>query len=124
MLSINNINFNSTYSNNDPPLNKLKTNHVEWRQKCQTQMIKTSRINMIKRLNQITDIVIQQVSTYMDFKLTQHITKQMFTDVQNSILSWKGVDLTFCSKQKTTFNEYNKTSMNWFNRNKAKIYGN
>lgn len=81
---------------------------------------------MIKRLNQILNIIKEELTNYdsLDFKLSDKQIKQYFIDVRNAILSWKGVDMTFCAKKKRTFEEYNKTSMNWFNRNKAKVYGN
>ena len=79
---------------------------------------------MIKRLNQIINIVSDETINCINFELTDKQISQFFNDVGNAIFNWKGVDLTFCSKQKRTFEEYNKTSMNWFNRNKAKIYGN
>ena len=92
-----------------------------------------SRTNMMKRMKQIIDIVNNEITNYrlighnnnqIIFELTQENIHRMFKDVHNNIISWKGVDLNSCEKQKSSFKEYNKTCLNWFNRNKAKIYGN
>ena len=56
---------------------------------------------MIKRFNQIRNIISEELTNYnMDFKLTQQQIKQFFIDVSDAILSWKGVDMTFCAKEK------------------------
>eukprot|EP01084_Bolivina_argentea_P174660 302538_1 len=100
-----------------------------WSHKSKYQMIEISTTNMLKRLRQIISIVNEETSKcssspLMSFTLSEKTTQQMLIDVKNGILCWKGVDVSFCLKQKSTFDEYNKTSMNWFNRNKAKLYGN
>ena len=87
-----------------------------------------SRGNMMKRMNQIISIVDKEITnndTLTDNKLIlkQESIHRMFRDVEQNIISWKGVDLNSCEKQKSSFKEYNKTCLNWFNRNKAKIYG-
>lgn len=90
-------------------------------------MIATSRENMVKRLEQITEIVSMQLrekGVTAEFALSECEMVRFFDDVKTAILSWKGVDLSFCASHKTEFEEYSKTAMNWFNRNKAKIYGN
>lgn len=91
-----------------------------------------SRTNMMKRMKQIISIVNHEISEYKGiesenkiiFELSQDLINRMFKDVHNNIISWKGVDLNSCEKQKNSFKEYNRTCLNWFNRNKAKIYGN
>ena len=99
----------------------------EWSRKAQDQMIAVSRENMVKRLEQITEIVsleLRAKGVTAVFALSECEMVNFFDDVKSAILSWKGVDLSFCASHKTDFEEYSKTSMNWFNRNKAKIYGN
>ena len=48
----------------------------------------------------------------------------MWNGIANDIDSWKGVEITACTKQKTNYKSYAITSRNWWNRNKAKVYGN
>ena len=50
--------------------------------------------------------------------------KQMFKHVNDEIICWKGVESKFVTKPKKSFKEYKVTARNWFNRNKAKIFGN
>jgi len=101
----------------------------EWRNKCRSRMIQTLKTNLTARLKRILQIVNSELSQcqlahdHPHLQLSHQQEQQFFTDVRCAILSWKGVELSFCAKQKSTFNDYHKTSMNWFNRNKAKIYG-
>ena len=94
----------------------------------------------MKRLKQILIIVNEEISNYNhhglnsqnyincnslnEFILDQEDIIRMFKDVQDTIIGWKGVDIKSCEKQKSSFKLYSKTCLNWFNRNKAKIYGN
>ena len=49
--------------------------------------------------------------------------RRILLDIENEIDSWPGVELRLCKVKKTTFKQYKRTSTNWFNRNKAKIFG-
>lgn len=62
----------------------------------------------------------------IDFQIEseQNTMKRIISDIENEIDSWKGVKLSLCKVKKTTFKQYKRTSTNWFNRNKAKIFGN
>ena len=78
---------------------------------------------MAKRLNQILEIVQQEIPTSFDpFVIQKHSMKQMFQDVKNAILSWKGPSLS--TNTKLTNNNISKSSIKWFNKYNAKIYGN
>lgn len=61
-----------------------------------------------------------------DTKLNMDDTERqkMWNGIANDIDSWKGVEITACTKQKTNYKSYAITSRNWWNRNKAKVYGN
>ena len=48
----------------------------------------------------------------------------MIKNVNNEIMAWKGIENKYVTKPKKSFNEYKITARNWFNRNKAKMYGN
>ena len=78
---------------------------------------------MLRRLQKIEEIV-GEVTLSNEFKISNKSKKQMIKQVENEILSWQGINFNFCKNQKRSYKEYEKTSINWFNRNKAKIYGN
>ncbi len=48
----------------------------------------------------------------------------MWNGIANDINSWNSVEITACTKQKTNYKSYAIASRNWWNRNKAKVYGN
>lgn len=107
---------------------------------------------MAKRLSHIVDEVNNYHKLLGDFDISHAAIKRMFNDVDNAINSWQGVDMNSCKKSKTSFKAYKTTyviftqhqyiyficritknnhiynhiysATNWFNRNKAKIYGN
>eukprot|EP01084_Bolivina_argentea_P179522 310205_1 len=109
-------------------MNALSTisTYNQWLIQSKQQLVETSKQNMMKRLSKIIEIVAHKIpSSFPKFKISECNTLRMFKDVKNEIESWKGVDIMSCEKQqKSSFKLYNKTSLNWFNRNKAKIYGN
>ena len=78
---------------------------------------------MLARYDQIKSIVIEQTEDLSDFKLTPNEISRMLSDIANSILSWKGVDMRLCHKEKQSFRQYKRTSTNWYNRNKPKFFG-
>ncbi len=79
---------------------------------------------MMKRLTKIVSVVTNYSQLMTNFEIPKSEIRRMFTDVDNAINSWRGVDITPCKKRKKSFKEYKVTATNWFNRNKAKIYGN
>ena len=79
---------------------------------------------MLARLTHIVQEVNEYHYLLKDFGPNRNDIKRMFNDVDNAINSWQGVDITSCKKAKTSFKSYKTTATNWFNRNKAKIYGN
>lgn len=77
---------------------------------------------MAKRLNQVLEIVNREIPSSFDpFVVTKDAMKQMFQDVKNTILSWRGP-----SNYKPTMSntEITQSSIKWFNKHNAKIYGN
>merc|ERR1719242_2699322 len=101
--------------------------YKKWSRAAKEQMVETSRNNMLKRLEQIRQIIAMELKCkglQSSFTLSDGEVRGFFEGVQSSIMPWKGVDLSFCASSKTDFVEYSKTAMNWFNRNKAKVYGN
>merc|ERR1719242_2389943 len=101
--------------------------YKKWSRAAKEQMVETSRNNMLKRLEQIRQIIAFELKCkgiQTAFVLPESAVNEFFGGVQSSIMSWKGVDLSFCASTKTDFVEYSNTAMNWFNRNKAKVYGN
>lgn len=73
-------------------------------------------------------IVNRVVSSYSlkckPFELDNNEKNKMLKCIQYEIDEWKGVATNQCKIQKKTFKEYQTTARNWFNRNKAKYYGN
>ena len=78
---------------------------------------------MKSRYNKITN-VIQNEENLSNFDIPLPEINRMLTDIDNEIESWNGVEMHLCKKKKTTFKAYKRTATNWFNRNKAKIFGN
>ena len=82
-------------------------------------------MHMLSRYNKIRDIISQtRIPQLQELNISQEEIKRMLKDINCAIQSWKGVDLDSCKKKKTTFKQYMRTSTNWYNRNKAKFYGN
>ncbi len=78
---------------------------------------------MIARYKKIKSII-HKKDKLKHFDIPSSEINRMLTDINNEIMSWKGVELHLCKVQKTTFKQYKRTATNWFNRNKAKIFGN
>eukprot|EP01083_Nonionella_stella_P196183 722045_1 len=93
---------------------------IKWRIKSKSELVATSRTNMMKRLTKIVSVVMNHSPLMQQFEMPKAEIRRMFTDVDNAINSWRGVDITSCKKRKKSFKEYKVTATNWFNRNKAK----
>eukprot|EP01083_Nonionella_stella_P032947 90188_1 len=104
--------------------NSVKIEQLKWREKSKSELVATSRVNMMKRLSKIMDKANEYDPLFKHFEIKKDDIRRMFSDVDNAINSWRGVDITSCKKQKNSFKAYKVTATNWFNRNKAKIYGN
>jgi len=101
--------------------------YQQWCEQSKFKLEESFKLNLRKRLIQCCDTVNARVSSCgIDdkFVLTVDDVKRFADGVKYEILSWNGVDMGTCTKEKRTFTEYHKTAQNWFNRNKAKIYGN
>lgn len=59
-----------------------------------------------------------------EFKIDEKDIIKMICGCCNDIISWNGVEIESCKQQKTSYKSYKITATNWFNRNKAKIFGN
>jgi len=94
--------------------------HTELFEKSKQRLVQTSSKNMAKRLNEIIEIVRQSTpSSYDPFVIKKKNLKQMFYDLKNAILSWKGDGFHHITEK-----GYAQSSIQWFTKNSAKIYGN
>lgn len=84
---------------------------------------KTAKKNLNKRMEKF-DCIIRQHPKLADFKIKQTDIIKMIDGSCNDILFWNGVEIESCKQQKTSYKSYKITATNWFNRNKAKIFGN
>ena len=84
-----------------------------------------ARENFLKRLQEIELIAARKLSPY-DGTLSINAAERerMWKGIASDIECWKGVEITSCTTQKTSYKLYAITSRNWWNRNKAKVYGN
>ena len=100
---------------------------VQWLKSSKHELIQCARQNLKTRIDKIIDIVQRDLKSSMDFKLfilKEQDKNKIINNVSKFLLNWKGVDLKSCSNTKQSYKEYHETSINWFNRNKSKIYGN
>ena len=86
----------------------------------------TARHHLLARYKKIKLIIQSTHSQLTNFQIEseEESLKRILLDISNEVNSWKGVETKLCKKKKTTFKQYKRTSTNWFNRNKAKIFGN
>lgn len=104
---------------------KQKEELDKWYQEIKKQLTCKAHENYLKRLQEIINIATDKLSHY-DSKLNISCIERekMWNGIANDIDSWKGVEITTCTKQKKNYKSYAITSRNWWNRNKAKVYGN
>eukprot|EP01084_Bolivina_argentea_P210469 358220_1 len=101
----------------------MKNNqYCQWRRECQNYITKSAKQNILARLNKI-ECIVNQHGQIKNFKLPCDIKNKIVTDINNTILSWRGIEHESCKKIKKSLKEYKKTAVNWFNRNKSKIFG-
>ena len=83
---------------------------------------KSAKHNILARINKICNII-QQHPRIKHFRLSAQAAKSILSQINMRISSWRGVEHESCKKNKQSYKQYHKTAVNWFNRNKAKIFG-
>ena len=59
-----------------------------------------------------------------ELRISDKDENEIVEKVHHEISLWNGVEVGTCKTEKQEFCDYSNTARNWFNRNKAKIYGN
>lgn len=102
--------------------------YPKWCDELKTQLKDKTKDNLFDRVKKIEFIVNKIIYSYslksVEFKLNNIDKNKMLKCIQNEVDQWKGVEIDSCKIQKKTFKDYQTTARNWFNRNKAKFYGN
>ena len=109
---------------------ELHQQYKVWCATLKVELKQKSKVNVDVRLEKIENIVNEVVIS--DYHLQRNVfhvddndKSGMHKQIEDKIDIWTGVEIDVCrGKQKKTFKEYQATARNWFNRNKAKIYGN
>ena len=123
-------NLNST-SNDDNDYEAIKANYTKWCAQLKVELKQKSKINVDVRLEKMENIVNDVINSELqeerasNFYISDDDKKEMMKQIEDKIDSWRGVEIEVCrNKEKKNFEAYQATARNWFNRNKAKIYGN
>lgn len=110
------------------PLSEL---YAKWCSELKVELKQKSAVNVEQRMEKITSIINEvtrsrsSTAAFGPFVVSESESKAMLDRINNKIESWRGVEIEVCkNKQKKSFEAYQATARNWFNRNKAKIYGN
>mmetsp|Transcript_53953 Transcript_53953/g.89382 ORF Transcript_53953/g.89382 Transcript_53953/m.89382 type:complete len:578 (+) Transcript_53953:25-1758(+) len=97
--------------------------YPQWCETLKVELKEKSKINVDKRIEKVVTIVNDTLAA-QSFSVRDDVKEVMIRQIETNIDAWNGVDISVCkNKQKKTFREYQGTARNWFNRNKAKIYG-
>ena len=67
---------------------------------------------------------IYRLSDEDELIITNQDKQDIVNKVHHEISLWNGVEVGTCKTEKEQYIDYSNTARNWFNRNKAKIYGN
>eukprot|EP00485_Elphidium_margaritaceum_P017821 CAMPEP_0202726818 /NCGR_PEP_ID=MMETSP1385-20130828/184806_1 /ASSEMBLY_ACC=CAM_ASM_000861 /TAXON_ID=933848 /ORGANISM="Elphidium margaritaceum" /LENGTH=468 /DNA_ID=CAMNT_0049393047 /DNA_START=47 /DNA_END=1453 /DNA_ORIENTATION=- len=94
-----------------------------WCLESKKELITTARNNVRKRMSKLLSVICQQPRC-SNFALSESDMVAMIDGCCRDISAWNGVDIESCKQQKTLYKQYRTTATNWFNRNKAKIFGN
>lgn len=118
-------------SNDDNDFENIKANYTKWCAQLKVELKQKSKINVDVRLEKMENIVNDVIDSELDkerasnFYISDDDKKEMMKQIEDKIDSWRGVEIEVCrNKEKKNFEAYQATARNWFNRNKAKIYGN
>ena len=110
--------------------------YVEWCSALKIELKHKSAVNVEQRMSKITRIVNEVVSACCSedglspsrvalFAVSEVDLSSLTERIDAQIDSWRGVEIEVCkNREKKSFGAYQATARNWFNRNKAKIYGN
>ena len=105
--------------------------YKKWCKTLKIELKEKSKVNVDVRMEKIVKIVNNIIDsqlkdeTHLNFIISDDDKKEMMRQIEDKIDSWRGVEIEVCkNKEKKNFEAYQATARNWFNRNKAKIYGN
>lgn len=119
------------HTNSSPNDLNYDQQYKEWCETLKIELKKKSKVNVEVRMEKIENIVNNIVSTELplqtecNFCINDDDKMEIMSEIEDKINSWRGVEIEVCrNKEKKNFVEYQATARNWFNRNKAKIYGN
>ncbi len=120
-------------SGSGSPLSVL---YVEWCSLLKVELKEKSALNVEQRMSKLTEMVNSVVAARcgvsggvsgdaVQFAVSSSCLFAIRSRVDFEIESWRGVEIEVCKLgSKKSFASYQATARNWFNRNKAKIYGN
>eukprot|EP01084_Bolivina_argentea_P313829 543517_1 len=104
----------------------LKKQYVIWTERAIKQMQSNAVNNITKRIPIMLAVVHEKAKNITTLRLTITDTeqKEIVQHVRSEIATWNGIQIGTCKTEKSHYDDYSKTARNWFNRNKARIYGN
>eukprot|EP01083_Nonionella_stella_P305881 1068804_1 len=104
----------------------LKKQYVIWTERAIKQMQSNAVNNITKRIPIMLAVANEKTKNITTLCLTISDTeqKEIVQRVHSEIATWNGIQIGTCKTEKGQYSEYSNTARNWFNRNKAKIYGN
>ena len=96
----------------------------KWCETLRVELKEKSKTNVEQRMRQMVAIVNTTIPNNT-FSISATDAAEIMQAIDNQIDAWRGVEIGVCkNKEKKDFCAYQATARNWFNRNKAKIYGN
>eukprot|EP01084_Bolivina_argentea_P154011 268493_1 len=98
--------------------------YLNWCLESKKELIKTAKNNLNKRITKFLSVTRHSNTQLKDFTISNAEITKIITGCCHAISSWNGVDIDACKQQKTSYKQYRITAINWFNRNKAKIFAN
>lgn len=104
-----------------------KQDYNKWAIECRSLLQLKARTNYFERVDKIVDIVNESCLKYNPsslFSIAYANSIEILGMINDKIVNWPGVSIKACKKKGKSKKEYISTANNWFNRNKAKIYGN
>ena len=82
--------------------------------------------NVWQRIPIMLEVANDKTAKFRTFELniTEKDKNYIINKVHHEIGCWNGIEIGTCKTEKYQYVDYSNTARNWFNRNKAKIYGN
>eukprot|EP01084_Bolivina_argentea_P218678 371050_1 len=110
-----------------PSTNIIPVEYKTWYNELKSSMLEKSKYNFVGRAEKIEAMVNYIISLHSlkvkSFVFSESEKHIMLNNIENEINKWKGVDIDSCKSQHKTYKQYAVISKNWFNQNKARIYG-